>query len=184
MGTLGTIALIFITVVGVLACIGVIFSDHDYENMEIDWDKTTFLGIVYKRKPSKVIMVETHHDKKTDTTKSVIVIPPSINVSDVKIRIDSDGAAADDGHETSGKSSCHPDNGKIVAADGGKITRRVCHEPDFDIVSHREPSYDVTDGHEPDFDIFSYDEVTETVTNKKSAEPSYNDICPREPRYD
>lgn len=176
--------MIFITVVGVLACIGVLFSDHDYENMEIDWDKTTFLGIVYKRKPSKVIMVETHHDKETDTTKSVIVVPPSINVSDVKIRIDSNGAAADDGHETAGKCSCPPDNGMIVAAEGGKITRRVFHEPNYDDITCHEPSYNEDDSHEPDFNVFSYDEVVETVGVNKSAEPSFDDLDPHEPCYD
>ena len=91
--------------------------DGSPEGYEIDWSRSWTLQTVYKPKPPKVIVVETKHDKKTDTTTSVIIVPPTINVKDLNIKIDNTPPEEREPPETtSGKMEVH----------------RKFHEPNFD----------------------------------------------------
>lgn len=59
------------------------------------------------------------------------------------------------------------------------------HEPVFDDMTCREPSYDGGYGHEPDFNIDSFDAVNDTAEmNYVDPEPSYDSNDGHEPSYD
>lgn len=148
--------------------------DGSPEGYEIDWSRSWTLQTVYRPKPPKVIVVESKHDKETDTTTSVIIVPATINVSDIKIKVDN----------TVPLTNQPPTRIETrTTAEKTEKLRRF-HEPNFDDITCREPSYDGMIGHEPDFNIDTYDEIIETVTVVKNIEPNYDSCDGHDPSYD
>lgn len=156
-----SILLIFCLIGGVLSIFKKSKEEEDFESLyEVDWSRSWYLGLAYKPRKPKITVLETT-DINGEKSNIAIISSPNIEVETARVIL----------------------NGGLKEPNEGR--RLKYHEPVFDDLTCREPSYDGGYGHEPDFNIDSFDDVNDTeVMDYVNPEPSYESNDGHEPSYD